>query len=161
MFNEQTVQNGQCQYIFKKAIIKYYFCCCNQLSLNLSSGIFFVTNFLAYSSLFIIDHSKNIFTIYEPRWQDVLCCAQSFSRVWLFVAPWIQPTRLLCPWSSQGKNTIVCCHALLQGIFLTQGLNLGFPHCRQTLYCLSHQGSPDGKMETRYSTFSIKGWLSW
>ena len=33
-------------------------------------------------------------------------------------------------------------HFLLQGIFPTQGLNLGLPHCRQTLYCLSHQGSP-------------------
>ena len=33
------------------------------------------------------------------------------------------------------------CHFLLQEIFLTQGLNLGFPHCRQTLYRLSHQGS--------------------
>ena len=29
------------------------------------------------------------------------------------------------------------------GIFLTQGLNPGLPHCRQTLYPLSHQGSPD------------------
>ena len=29
-----------------------------------------------------------------------------------------------------------------QGIFPTQGLNPGFPHCRQILYCLSHQGSP-------------------
>ena len=27
-------------------------------------------------------------------------------------------------------------------IFPTQGLNPGLPHCRQTLYCLSHQGSP-------------------
>ena len=34
------------------------------------------------------------------------------------------------------------CHFLLQGIFLTQGSNLGLPHCRQILYCLSHQGSP-------------------
>ena len=34
------------------------------------------------------------------------------------------------------------CHFLLQGIFPTQGLNPGFPHCRQTLYRLSHQGSP-------------------
>ena len=33
------------------------------------------------------------------------------------------------------------CHFLLQGIFPTQGLNLGLPHCRQTLYRLSHQGS--------------------
>ena len=35
------------------------------------------------------------------------------------------------------------CHFLLQGIFLTQGSNLGLPHCRQTLYCLSHQESPE------------------
>ena len=34
------------------------------------------------------------------------------------------------------------CHSLLQGIFPTQGLNLCFLHCRQILYCLSHQGSP-------------------
>ena len=33
------------------------------------------------------------------------------------------------------------CHFLLQGVFLTQGLNLGLLHCRQMLYCLSHQGS--------------------
>ena len=31
---------------------------------------------------------------------------------------------------------------LLQGIFPTQGWNPGLPHCRQTLYPLSHQGSP-------------------
>ena len=31
------------------------------------------------------------------------------------------PARLLCPWGSPGKNTGVGCHALLQGIFLTQG----------------------------------------
>ena len=42
---------------------------------------------------------------------------------------------------SPGKNTGVSCHALLQGIFPTQGLNPGFPHCRQSLYHLSHQGS--------------------
>ena len=42
---------------------------------------------------------------------------------------------------SPGKNTGVGCHALLQGIFLTQGLNPGLPHCRQILHCLSHQGS--------------------
>ena len=36
----------------------------------------------------------------------------------------LEPTRLLCPWNSQGKNTGVCCHILLQGIFPTQGLNL-------------------------------------
>ena len=43
---------------------------------------------------------------------------------------------------SPGKNTGVDCHALLQGIFPSQGLNPGLPHCRRILYCLSHQGSP-------------------
>ena len=32
--------------------------------------------------------------------------------------------QLLCPLDSLGKNTGVGCHALLQGIFLTQGLKL-------------------------------------
>ena len=34
------------------------------------------------------------------------------------------------------------CHFLLQGVFLTQELNLGLLHCRQVLiHCLSHQRS--------------------
>ena len=36
----------------------------------------------------------------------------------------LQPTRLLCPWGSPGKNTGVGCHFLFQGIFPTQGSNL-------------------------------------
>ena len=42
---------------------------------------------------------------------------------------------------SPGKNTGVGCHALLQGIFPTQGLNPGFLHFRRVLYHLSQQGS--------------------
>ena len=52
------------------------------------------------------------------------------------------PTRLFCPWDSPGKNTGMGCHSLLQGIFPTQGLNLGLLNYRQILYHLSHQGSP-------------------
>ena len=52
------------------------------------------------------------------------------------------PARLLCPWDSLGQNTRVGCHFLLQGIFLTQGLNLGLLNCRKILYRLSNQGSP-------------------
>ena len=37
-----------------------------------------------------------------------------------------------------GKNTGVSCHALLHGLFLTQGSNPGLPHCRRILYILSH-----------------------
>ena len=38
------------------------------------------------------------------------------------------PARLLCPWDSPGQNTGVGWHALLQGIFLTQGSNLRLLH---------------------------------
>ena len=75
-----------------------------------------------------------------------LCCAQSFSVV--SDSLWSrgpQPARLLCPWDSPGKNTGLGCYALLQGSFLTQGLNtclLHLLHCRQILYCWATRGSP-------------------
>ena len=37
-------------------------------------------------------------------------------------------------WNSPDKNTGVGCHSLIQGIFPTQGWNLGLLHCRQILY---------------------------
>ena len=40
----------------------------------------------------------------------------------------LEPTRLLCPQDSPGKNTGVGCCALLQGIFPTQGANLHLFH---------------------------------
>ena len=42
----------------------------------------------------------------------------------------------------QLKTNGVGFHFLLQGIFLTQGSNPGLLLCRQTLYALTHQGSP-------------------
>ena len=50
----------------------------------------------------------------------------------------LQAARLLCPWDFPGKNTGLGCHFLLQGILLTQGLNPGLLHCRQTLHHLSY-----------------------
>ena len=49
--------------------------------------------------------------------------------------------RVLCPWNSPDENIGVGSHSLLQGIFLTQGLNPGLLHCRQIL-CLRHQAIP-------------------
>ena len=40
--------------------------------------------------------------------------------------------------NSPGKNPAVGCHALLQGIVPTHGLNPGLLHCRWILYRLSH-----------------------
>ena len=59
------------------------------------------------------------------------------SRVRLFVTPWIYS-----PWNSPGQNTGVGSLSLLQGIFPTQGSNLGLLHCRRILYQLNHSGSP-------------------
>ena len=90
-----------------------------------------------YSKLFISQEQNN-FLKYCPA--PVLClAAQSCPTLW---PHGLQPARLLCPWGSPGKSTGVGCHALLQGIFPTQGLNPGLPHCRWILYHLSHQGSP-------------------
>ena len=44
----------------------------------------------------------------------------------IFASLWpneLLPTSILLSWDSPGKNTEVGCHFLLQGIFLTQGLN--------------------------------------
>ena len=41
--------------------------------------------------------------------------------------------------------------SLLQGIFPTQGLNPGPPHCRQILYQLSHKGNPRTLVWVAYS----------
>ena len=53
------------------------------------------------------------------------------------------------------------CHFLLQGIFLTLGLNLGLLHCKQILYHLSHQGSPpldEGELQVKV-TMQAGAWL--
>ena len=48
---------------------------------------------------------------------------------------------ILCLRDFPGKNSGVGCHSLPQGIFRTQGSNLCLPHCKWSLYRLSHQGS--------------------
>ena len=81
----------------------------------------------------------------------------------------LQPARL-CPWSFPGKNNRVSCHALLQGIFPTQGSNPGLPHCRQSLYHLSHQVSPRILESVTYpfsresfqpTSWEMPGWMSY
>ena len=60
---------------------------------------------------------------------------KSLSRVRLFATPWNSP------WNSPGQNTGVGSLFLLKGIFPTQGLNPGLPHCGRILYQLSHQSN--------------------
>ena len=51
-------------------------------------------------------------------------------------------------------DTAVGSLSLLQGIFPTQGLN-GLPHCRWTVYQLSHEGSPQER-ERRFNL--VRAW---
>ena len=51
--------------------------------------------------------------------------AQSPSCVRLFATPWTAAHQAYLTMDFPGKNTGICCHFLLQGIFHTQGLN---PH---------------------------------
>ena len=59
---------------------------------------------------------------------------------------------------SPSQNTGVGCHALLQGIFPTQGANPGLPHWRQILYHLILQGSP---WILRWVAYPSSRGLSW
>ena len=87
--------------------------------------------------------------------------AQLLSHVWLFATPWMIAQWLLCPWNSPGKKTRVGCLFFLQGIFPIQGLNPSLLRCRQTLYQLSHRGSPKiGKDESKKLFWPIKRWGS-
>ena len=68
----------------------------------------------------------------------------------------LYPARLLCPWDSPGKNTGVGGHALLQGIFQTQGLNLHLLHWQVDAGShLHHLGSPGNRLVNLYSPFQV------
>ena len=67
---------------------------------------------------------------------------KSLSHVQFFVTPLTLQSVEYNPWNPPGQNTRVGSCSLLRGIFPTQGSNPSFPHCRQILYQLSHQGSP-------------------
>ena len=100
------------------------------------------------------DRDINLFVIYlfhqkrkkeSTAWTNVCVCVFSLSDV--SDSLWhhrLQPARLLCSYNSPGKNTGVGNHALIQGIFLTQGLNRCLLHLLQRQVDslpLSHRGS--------------------
>ena len=69
--------------------------------------------------------------------------AESESESCSVLSDSLPPHGLCSPWNSPGQNTGVGSLSLLQGIFPTQGLNPGLPHCRQILYQLNNQGSEE------------------
>ena len=75
----------------------------------------------------------------ELNWTNIWFYGSEICSV---VSDPLQPHELYSPWNSPGQNTGVCSLSLLQGIFPTQGLNPGLPHCRRILYQLSHKAKP-------------------
>ena len=65
------------------------------------------------------------------------------------------PQVLYSLWNSPGQNTGVGGLSLLRGIFPTQRLNPGLPHCSWILYQLCHKGSP-GTLEWVAPPFSSR-----
>ena len=73
------------------------------------------------------------------------CCLVTKSCLTLSRPHGLKSARLLSPWEFPGKNTGVGCHFLLQGIVLTQGLNLSLLnllHWQADSLPLNHQGKP-------------------
>ena len=68
--------------------------------------------------------------------------AQLLSRVWPFATTWTAVHQAPRFMGIVQARVLEWVFALFQGIFPTQGLNPGLPHCRWILYKLSHQGSP-------------------
>ena len=80
-------------------------------------------------------------------WTQVACML-SFGCLWLFAAPWTVAHQAPLPWDSPGKNTGVSCHALLQGIFPTQGRNPGLLWLLHGLQILYHWPSWEAWTQT-------------
>ena len=78
----------------------------------------------------------------------------------------LQPARLLGPGDPSGKKTGVGCHALFQGIFLTQGPNLCLLHLlhwQVSSFPLGPPGKPTQGMDTKLRIFydSLKYDYTW
>ena len=75
----------------------------------------------------------------QASWSGLKVKVKSLSHVWLWnPMDCMQPPRLLHPWDFSGKNLKWVAISFSRAIFVTQGLNPGLLHCRQTLYPLSH-----------------------
>ena len=86
-------------------------------------------------------------------------CAQSLSHVQLFVTPWTVAHQAPLSMGFSKQDTGGGCHGLLQGIFPTQGPNLGLLHllpCQAESLPLCHLGSPICKV----SAHTLKGFCT-
>ena len=118
-------------------------CCCLRLHmLYNNSNLLTHFHFIHTISFSLI---LSLFCVWESivGWMYACMCAQLLRLCPTLYDPMdCSPSGSSDHGESPSKNTGVNCHALLQRIFPTQGLNPGLRHCRQILYHLNHQGNP-------------------
>ena len=94
-----------------------------------------LSSFSRWFSMFVF-----LFTLLKVLPEQLWCAKVASVTSDSFWPYGLQPTRLLCPWDSPGKNTGVHCHALLWGSSPPRDWTWVFC-CGQIVYCLSHHGS--------------------
>ena len=112
-------------------------CLSPELSSNVMVSFFMFLHFYSYTTLYLF------FSFSLPI--SEACESKSVSRSVLSDPLRPHALHVVCraPLSMEfSRQEYWSSHSLLQGIFLTQRLNPGLPHCRQILYHLRHQGSP-------------------
>ena len=117
----------------------------NRFTSLLKTPILYYTFILSKQKISSLVHGSLEVTILSIFYYEYVCGKWSVSHSVMSDSLWPMDLSLSdssCLWDFLSKKTGVGYHSLLQRIFPTQGLNLGLLHCRQTLYSLSHQGSP-------------------
>ena len=98
------------------------------------------------------DHLVGFWRMLQRSRIRYVCLLSPFSHVQLFVTLWTTAYSLLCPWDSPGKNTVVCCYALLQGIFNPGIEPVSFIFCIADGFFTTE---PLGKPRIRYRAWQI------
>ena len=92
--------------------------------------------------------------LFSDKYSD--CLRKKVESIGCSVMSDCNTSRLFCPWNFAGKNIGVGCYFLLQGIFLTQGLNACLLHLTGRFFTTE----PPGKPRENYLRIKPTWWTS-
>ena len=118
--------------------------CCSEALAALSLLLYFLKNILTWLALEFL-----------RRWKGRKK-VKSLSHVWLFVTPWIVAYQACLSMGFSRQEYQIGLSFPSPRICPIQGLILGLLQCRQTLYPLSHQGSPNSILKSIDITLPTK-----